>query len=372
MESLPEKSCCTPVRASPAPGRAQAQAQVRPAALPTGVPVQDCMEIPGGEALIGTASPLIHADGEGPLRRKKLGRFYCERGTVTNAAFARFVEETGYVTEAEQMGWSFVFHHLLPDSQGATRGVQGLEWWRCVDGASWRLPTGPQGASCEPDHPAVHVSWTDATAYARWAGGRLPTEAEWEHAARSGLGDVPFPWGERFPDDAEFLPCNIWQGAFPTHDTGADGYMGTAPALSFAPNGYGLHNMVGNVWEWTAEPFRLRSLRKTARTTNARSAGMKLIKGGSFLCHASYCLRYRIAARTGNTPDSATSHMGFRVVYDALPTQTGCDGKFRKNEQSRGGEDVRAAVEPDFSADGACASPEDPGLAGGRARTRCR
>ena len=240
--------------------------------------------------------------------------FLCERGTVTVESFRRFVAATGYVTEAEGFGWSFVFHLHLPEGMEPTLGVDGLEWWRKVEGAAWHSPTGPGTAPAE-DHPATHVSWADARAYAAWAGGRMPTEAEWEHAARGGLGDVRFPWGNAEPDDHSFQPCNIWQGSFPKLNTCADGYSATAPALSFEPNGYGLYNMVGNVWEWTAEPYKLRSLRTTARGV-VPAAGSKLLKGGSFLCHKSYCYRYRIAARIGNTPDSSSAHTGFRVVYD--------------------------------------------------------
>ena len=304
------KSCCTPARGGAAvsePGHIRGR--MDPA-------LRDCVPVPGGAALVGTDRPVLRVDGEGPLRRRKLDGFLCERGTVTNAAFARFVAETGYRTEAERIGWSFVFFRFLPEDGGGTQGIRGQEWWRRVDGADWRRPAGPAGDGPVYDHPVVQVSWNDARAYAAWAGGRLPTEAEWEHAARGGLGDVPFPWGERAPDDTGFLPCNIWQGEFPMENTGADGYAGTAPAISFAPNGYGLHNTVGNVWEWTAEPFRVRSLKRGARQVNARSAASKLLKGGSFMCHASYCFRYRIAARTGNTPDSASSHTGFRVIYD--------------------------------------------------------
>lgn len=279
--------------------------------------LRDCVLVPGGTALIGTDRPVLRDDGEAPLRRKKIGAFLCERGTVTNAAFARFVAETGYVTEAERIGWSFVFIGFLRDGHEATQGVVGTEWWRRVDGACWRHPSGKPDDAPPEDHPVVQVSWNDARAYAAWAGGRLPSEAEWEHAARGGLGDVPFPWGEQAPDDTDFLPCNIWQGRFPVENTCADGFAATAPARSFEPNGYGLYNLVGNVWEWSAEPFRVRSLKRGARQVNARREVRKLLKGGSFMCHASYCLRYRIAARSGNTADSAASHMGFRVVYDA-------------------------------------------------------
>lgn len=285
-------------------------ARPEPSTVP---PPRDAVRIPGGKALVGTASPLLPADGEGPPRHRRVAPFLCARGTVTMAEFAAFVDATGYVTEAERFGWSFVFHLDLPGGPAGTQGIAGQEWWRRVDGASWRAPFGPEGRAAPPDHPVVQVSWADALAYAGWAGGRLPSEAEWEHAARGGQGDVRYPWGDRAPDDTDFLPCNIWQGDFPRRDTGADGHAGTAPALSFAPNGYGLHNMVGNVWEWTREPFRIRSVSPKARQPKDR----KLLKGGSWMCHASYCHRYRIAARTGNSPDSTSGHTGFRLVFAA-------------------------------------------------------
>lgn len=286
------------------------------ASIAKGMPDEwrDCVRIPGGRALVGTADPIIEGDGEAPLRKRRVKPLDWERGTVTVAAFRRFVEATGYRSDAEQFGWSFVFFSHLPKPEGHTLGIDGLEWWRKVDGACWAMPAGPHGAPGQDDHPAVHVSWHDASAYARWAGGRLPKEHEWEHAARGGLGDVPFPWGDKAPDDKTFQPCNIWQGDFPHTNTCADGYETTAPSISFACNGYGLFNMAGNVWEWTADPFRVRTLKKTARQPTGANT-QRLLKGGSFLCHASYCYRYRIAARTGNTPDSSSSHTGFRVVY---------------------------------------------------------
>lgn len=277
-------------------------------------------DIPGGTGLHGTKHPVIVADSEGPVRSKRLRPFRMMQTTVTNAMFAAFVKDTGYVTEAERIGWSFVFFRDVAPSVGDTQAVVGTEWWRRVDGADWRNVNGPDsGDAWHPDHPVVQVSWQDARDFARWAGGRLPTEAEWEHAARGGLGDVPFPWGQQEPDDRKFFPLNIWQGQFPDHNSAADGYATTAPARSFEPNGYGLYNMCGNVWEWTSEPFKMRSQSKQARAHAKRMRGMKLMKGGSFLCHKSYCFRYRIAARTGNTPDSTTTHQGFRLVFDSDP-----------------------------------------------------
>ena len=277
----------------------------------------EVIDIPGGTALVGTDTPEIPIDGEGPLRRVRLKPFRMAASTVTNADFAEFMAATGYETEAERFGWSFVFRMQLPDHIGPTDTVAAAQWWHRVEGATWAAPNGPgTGAACHPDHPVVQISWNDARAYAAWVGGRLPTEAEWEHAARGGLGDVRFPWGMAEPDDTETLPCNIWQGRFPEVNTGADGYVTTAPARSFRPNGYGLYNMAGNVWEWTGEPYKVRSMRREARAHMAARKGYKLLKGGSFLCHRSYCYRYRIAARTGNSPDSTTTHQGFRVAFD--------------------------------------------------------
>lgn len=277
----------------------------------------DSVDITGGFALIGTDTPCIPMDGEGPLRRRRIKPFRLGKTCVTNRAFAKFVQATDYRTEAERFGWSFVFWMQVPEHL-ETEGTPGLEWWRKVDGAYWRDPNGcgQDTAQDAPDFPAVHMSWNDAAAYAAWAGGRLPTEAEWEHAARGGLGDVPFPWGSQEPDDTAHFPCNIWQGDFPNTNTGGDGFVGLAPAMSFQPNGFGLYNMVGNTWEWTAEPFKVKSLKKSVKDKLAQMRGFKLLKGGSALCHKSYCYRYRIAARTGNSPDSTTGFQGFRVVWD--------------------------------------------------------
>lgn len=312
MQTSARSTCCTPATNN----AARDAAPVPKSDTPRGD--AGAVSIPGGKALVGTASPVIRDDGEGPARTRRVAAFRMGATPVTNAQFAAFVEDTGYRTEAECFGWSFVFHGQLPHAFGETRAVVALEWWRRVEGANWRDVTG-SGMDCLEtlgSHPVVHVSWNDARAYAAWAGGRLPTEAEWEHAARGGLGDVRFPWGDREPDDQSFFPCNIWQGRFPDSNLGLDGYMATAPARAFEPNGYGLFNMVGNVWEWTSEPFKTRSLRRTARSRQESAQGHRLLKGGSFLCHKSYCYRYRIAARSGNSPESTTSHQGFRIVWD--------------------------------------------------------
>lgn len=267
---------------------------------------------------MGTSRPIIPDDGEELRKAGVLKPYRVGVTTVTNAQFQAFVDDTGYITEAESIGWSFVFWLNVPRGVADPLGVDGIEWWRRVDGANWRDINGPgsKDAAWHPDHPVVQVSWSDARAYAAWAGGRLPTEAEWEHAARGGLGDVPYPWGSAEPDDTSHFPCNIWQGKFPHQNTAADGYLTTAPAQSFDPNGYGMFNMVGNVWEWTADPFRIPSLKKAVRERLKTMKGYRVLKGGSFLCHATYCWRYRIAARSGNSPDSTTTHQGFRVAFD--------------------------------------------------------
>lgn len=274
------------------------------------------VEIPGGSGLVGTSSAQIPDDGESPLRKVTVKPFRMGETAVTNAEFRAFAEATGYVTEAERFGWSFVFWQQVPESIGPTRAVAEVNWWRRVDGACWFAPNGPGTEdACLPDHPVVHVSWNDAKAYAAWAGGRLPTEAEWEHAARAGQGDVKFPWGNDEPNDTDFTPCNIWQGVFPRENTATDGFVTTAPARSFDPNPWGLYNMVGNVWEWTTDSYRVRSLKREVKQRLSQMKGYKLSKGGSFLCHRSYCYRYRIAARSGSSPDSSTTHHGFRVVW---------------------------------------------------------
>ena len=310
----PAKSCCTPPRGEASRYDVTPHSKRSPQDLGA-----NAVLIPAGTGLLGTKLAGIPNDGETPLRRSKLKAFRISATTVTNAEFKAFVDAAGYVTEAEHIGWSFVFWAQVPEEVGATHAVQQVEWWRRVDGANWRDINGPNTAqeAWHPDHPVVQISWNDARAYCEWAGGRLPSEAEWEHAARGGLGDVKFPWGDKLPNDTDHTPCNIWQGHFPEYNTARDGYLTTAPARSFEPNGYGLYNLVGNVWEWTSDAYTVKSQKKDVRARLAQMKGFKLSKGGSFLCHASYCFRYRIAARSGTSPDSATTHHGFRVVWPA-------------------------------------------------------
>ena len=279
---------------------------------------RDAVALSGGRFAMGTRDKILPQDGERPVRHVRVRPFAIDRTAVTNRRFTAFVEATGYRTEAERIGWSYVFQRFIaaPDTLGA---ADGAPWWRAVGGANWARPEGPTSdLEGRADHPVVHVSHTDARQFAAWAEGRLPTEAEWEFAALGGLKQARYPWGDRDPDDETFLPCNVWQGEFPNQNTDADGFAGTAPADAFKPNGFGLYNMVGNTWEWTADRFRIKSLSKTASKHPALVSREPhfVIKGGSYLCHKSYCFRYRIAARSSNTPDSTTGHIGFRLVYD--------------------------------------------------------
>ncbi len=268
---------------------------------------------------VGTEHPILAGDGEGPVRSVRLRAFAIDPFAVTNRWFAAFVAATGYATEAEQFNSSFVFYQFVPATLGPTRAVAAAPWWRSIEGADWAHPEGP-GSSIEGrlEHPVVHISFRDAQCFAAWAGGRLPTEAEWEHAARGGLADARFPWGATEPNDTTTLPCNIWQGDFPRQNTEADGYRGAAPVYAFAPNGYGLFNMAGNVWEWCADPFKIRSMTKRARSRNERAtqSNDRVAKGGSYMCHRSYCYRYRIAARNGLSATSSAGHTGLRIVFD--------------------------------------------------------
>jgi formylglycine-generating enzyme required for sulfatase activity len=281
------------------------------------------VEIPGGEFKMGTDSDVgFAADGEGPVRNVTIDSFYIDSHAVTNAEFFRFIRETGYATDAEQFGWSFVFEDFLSAKQRENTfdRVDEAPWWLAVEGANWLHPEGP-GSNVLKDrlnHPVVHVSWRDARTYCEWAGKRLPTEAEWEKAARGGLEQARYPWGDKLTPDGEHR-CNIWQGSFPDYNTEADGYAGTAPVDAFEPNDYGLYNAAGNVWNWCYDWFDAEYPVNGPRDnpTGPPNGTERVIRGGSYLCHNSYCNRYRVAARTSNAPDSTTGHMGFRCVMDA-------------------------------------------------------
>jgi formylglycine-generating enzyme len=314
-----KKACCTP-----SANRGQQSHVVSLTAsrgqLHTAV-AENMIDLPGGTFLMGTDyAEAFPDDGEGPVRAITLSPFHIDRYPVTNTLFSRFVEEAGYQTEAEHFGWSFVFWTHIPSSrlnELVEDTVAAAPWWCKVRGATWRSPEGPGSTIAgREQYPVVHVSWNDAQAYCQWSGQRLPTEAEWEYAARGGLEQKLYPWGDQLRPKGDHM-CNIWQGEFPRHDTCEDGYTGTCPVDAFPPNGYGLYSASGNTWEWCADWFDT-AFHATADRTDPRgpSAGAaRVTKGGSFLCHKSYCNRYRIAARTSNTPDSSTSHIGFRCAW---------------------------------------------------------
>ena len=314
--TTPGKTCCVPRPSQPvAPTAAScswdSQARIADhAAIPM-------IELPGGPFLMGTDhAEAFPQDGEGPVRRVVLKPFSIDPFPVTNALFQRFVEATGYTTEAERFGWSFVFWSHIPESrfyQLVEDTVAGTPWWCKVRGACWRAPEGlGSEILTRASHPVVHVSWNDAQAFCTWSHTRLLTEAEWEYAARGGLEQKLYPWGDKLRLRGEHQ-CNIWQGEFPKHDTGDDGYTGTCPVDAFPPNGHGIYSAAGNAWEWCADWFGSEHTASEAYDPIGPPAGTaRVMKGGSFLCHKSYCNRYRVAARSSNSPDSSTSNLGFR------------------------------------------------------------
>lgn len=278
------------------------------------------IQLPGGSFLMGTDyEEAFPDDGEGPVREVTLSPFWIDRYPVTNQLFQQFVDDTKYVTEAERFGWSFVFWAHIPKDRFhdvVEDTVAAAPWWCKVSGAAWKSPEGPGShIDSRARHPVVHVSWNDAVHFCEWAGTRLPTEAEWEYAARGGLVQKLYPWGDKLRPEGKHL-CNIWQGEFPRKDTGDDGFTGTNPVDAFPPNGFGLYSITGNTWEWCADWFHT-TFHATAGRVNPQgppSGQARVMKGGSFLCHKSYCNRYRVAARSSNTPDSSTSHMSFRCA----------------------------------------------------------
>jgi formylglycine-generating enzyme required for sulfatase activity len=288
----------------------------------TGGSTEGMVKLDGGAFLMGTNSTEgFAADGEGPVREVALDPFYIDAAPVTNAQFAEFVRASGYRTEAERFEWSFVFQGHIPAERRmavVNDTVLAAPWWCKVPGATWAHPEGPDSnIAARDEYPVTHVSWNDASEFARWAGKRLPTEAEWEFAARGGLEQNRFPWGDELTPGGRHV-CNIWQGEFPTRDLAEDGYAGTSPVYAFPPNAYGLFSVSGNTWEWCADWFHPAYHLVGARTnpTGPSIGKGRVMKGGSYLCHASYCNRYRVAARTSNTPDSSTTNIGFRCVRD--------------------------------------------------------
>lgn len=301
--------------------------------------------VPGGEFTMGTDADVGWPD-EKPAHRVRVDAFFIDATEVTNAQFRQFVEATGYLTTAEKppdldeimrqsppgtppppkeklVPGSLVFQ----PTAGPVDTRDFSRWWNWTPGANWRHPEGPDSnINTRDDHPVVHVSWDDAVAYAKWAGKRLPTEAEWEFAARGGLENQRYAWGDEPFYDAK-PQCNIWQGEFPHRNTVKDGYERTAPVKSFPPNGYGLYDMAGNVWEWCADWYQRDLYRTRAGRLTVNPTGpdrtidparpfmpQRVQKGGSFLCNDSYCSRYRPSARHGCSPDTGMAHVGFRCV----------------------------------------------------------
>jgi len=314
--------------------------QAEPSREPTARTAPEGMAwIPGGTFLMGSDR---HYPEERPAHRVSVDGFWMDAHAVTNDEFARFVAATGYVTVAERTPDPADYpgakpELLVPGSAVFRKPAHRVdlrnpyEWWAYVPGADWRHPQGPDSSiDGLGDHPVVHVAYEDALAYARWAGKDLPTEAEWEFAARGGLDGATYAWGDEFLPGGRFM-ANTWQGEFPIQNLALDGYEWTAPVGSFPPNGYGLYDMIGNVWEWTRDWYQEYGavIRSCCASTNPRGGEReasydprtpdnriprKVIKGGSYLCAPNYCRRYRPAARLAQPVDTSTCHLGFRCV----------------------------------------------------------
>lgn len=286
----------------------------------------ELIDLPGGSFRMGSTS--FYPD-EGPVHSVTVGPFAIERHPVTNAQYAEFVADTGYVTVAERPMDPALYPGVAPEDlqPGAlifvpTAGPVDLndwrQWWDWAPGACWRHPFGPEsGIDDRSDHPVVQIAYPDAHAYARWAGRRLPSEAEWEYAARAGA-DTTYAWGEDARPGGQLM-ANTWQGRFPYRNDGALGWVGTSPVGTFPPNGFGLVDMIGNVWEWTTTPYAPQHRPGAPKgcctpSLDPDPAVMQTLKGGSHLCAPEYCHRYRPAARSPQSQDSATTHIGFRCV----------------------------------------------------------
>jgi formylglycine-generating enzyme required for sulfatase activity len=285
----------------------------------------------GGGFLMGSDA---HYPEEAPARRASIGPFWIDETPVTNAAFAVFVASTGYLTLAERPPDPDLYRGAEPDllqpgslvftpPNSPISHADPLAWWRYVLGANWRHPLGPDSDLDGLDeYPVVHIAYEDAEAFARWAGKSLPTEAEWEFAARGGLDGARYAWGDDLAPSGRMM-ANYWQGQFPWENLTLDGFERTSPVAAFPPNGYGLYDMIGNVWEWTADVWDSPA-QKTESCCGGKSASptpRKVLKGGSHLCAANYCQRYRPAARYPQPVDTSTSHVGFRCVVREKPTR---------------------------------------------------
>lgn len=298
--------------------------------------------IPAGEFLMG-ASDKEGREDEYPQHRVKLNSYWIDKTEVTNASFAKFVKETGYVTTAERKpDWEEMKKQLPPGTPkppdhvfvaaslvfSAPQKVNNLndasQWWVWQKGADWKHPHGPNSnINGKDNYPVVHISWDDAMAYCQWAGKRLPTEAEWEYASRGGLKNALYPWGN---EDIEkgLIKANTWQGNFPVKNTNWDKFGGLAPTKSFAPNAYGLYDMAGNVWEWCIDWYRSDYYTTTSQTNPQGptdsydpmepTVPKKVVRGGSFMCNASYCKGYRVTSRMKTSKDTSLEHTGFRCV----------------------------------------------------------
>lgn len=339
-----QKACCMPAAKPP---MHDANNTLSKPSQKTG-DFADMVLIPEGTFLMGTSEDAHSLPRERPAHTVHVKRFYMDAAEVTNAQFAKFIQETGYITTAERpLNWDELAKQLPPGTpkppdeqlKPGSMVFQSPEkinahedyrqWWRWIQGASWRHPFGPGSDIAGKDHyPVVHISYQDATAYAQWAGKRLPTEAEWEWAARGGLKGKVYPWGNEPPEE-QSPKANIWEGNFPVSNSLRDGYLYAAPVKSFAPNGYGLFDMSGNVWEFCSDLYDENYYAALAGKVTDNPKGplvsfdpaepgipKRVIRGGSFLCNSSYCSSYRVTARMATTEDSGMSHVGFRLVKD--------------------------------------------------------
>jgi sulfatase modifying factor 1 len=312
---------------------------MKAAHTPTHVQLDGMAWIPGGTFMMGSDR---HYPEEAPTHRVTVDGFWIDIEPVTNAKFSRFVEATGYVTLAERPANPADYPGAMPELLAPASVVfvkpanpvdmrNPYNWWRYVPGADWRHPRGPETSIAGLDtHPVVHMAYEDVEAYTRWAGKELPTEAEWEFAARGGLDGADFAWGNEYSPDGKMM-ANTWQGEFPIRNLTTDGFDWTSPVGSFPPNGYGLSDMIGNVWEWTIDWYEPHSKTAKACCASANPKGgaaenshdprmaniripRRVMKGGSHLCSPNYCQRYRPAARMGQPIDTSTCHLGFRCI----------------------------------------------------------